>query len=40
MHHKRRKMGRRESRKLFTRTAQFVHPKNIHMAPMRGGFRL
>lgn len=37
---KRHKMSRGASRKLFTRTAQYVHPKNVHSTPMRGGFRL
>lgn len=37
---KRHKMSRKASRKLFTRTAQYVHPKNVHSMPMRGGFRL
>lgn len=34
------KMKKRDSRKLFSKTAQYVHPKNVHQAPMRGGFRL
>lgn len=37
---KRKKLGRKASRKLFSRTAQYVHPKNVHNSPMRGGFRL
>lgn len=37
---RRRKMSRRSSKKLFSRTAQYIHPRNIHQAPMRGGFRL
>lgn len=37
---KRHKMSRRGSRKLFARTAQYVHPKNVYRAPMRGGFRI
>jgi len=37
---KRCRMSRKASRKLFSRTAQYVHPKNVHNAPMRGGFRL
>jgi hypothetical protein len=37
---KRHKMTRKSSRKLFSRTAQYVHPKNVHSSPMRGGFRL
>lgn len=38
--HGRHKMSKRHSRKLFTKTAQWIHPLNIHNAPMRGGFRL
>lgn len=37
---RRKRMGRKASRKLFSRTAQYIHPKNVHRAPMRGGFRL
>lgn len=37
---KRHKMSRKKSKKLFTRTAQYVNPRNIHNAPMRGGFRI
>nr|QJB19799.1 MAG: hypothetical protein [Microvirus sp.] len=37
---KRHKMSRKSSRRLFSRTAQYIHPKNVHAAPMRGGFRL
>jgi len=36
----RRKVSRKGSKKLFRRTAQYVHAKNVHQAPMRGGFRL
>lgn len=36
---KRHKMPARSSQKLFSRTAQKVHPKNVTM-PMRGGIRL
>jgi hypothetical protein len=40
-HHKRRvKLSKRSSRRLFSRTAQYVHPRNIHRSPMRGGFRI
>lgn len=38
--YKRRKMSRGSSRKLFSKTAQYIHPKNVHNSPMRGGFRL
>jgi hypothetical protein len=34
------KMSKRHSRKHFTHAAQWVHPVNVHSAPMRGGFRL
>ncbi|UDN67652.1 hypothetical protein [robinz microvirus RP_82] len=37
---KRYKMGNAQSRRLFTRTAKSVHPKNAPAAPMRGGIRL
>jgi hypothetical protein len=33
------KIPQRKSEKLFTRTAQKVHPRNLTM-PMRGGIRL
>lgn len=35
---KRSKLSAKTSRKLFSRTAQKVHPKNT-MMPMRGGIR-
>lgn len=34
------KMSKHHSRRHFSRVAQWVHPVNIHSAPMRGGFRL
>ena len=37
---KRRKMKKSYSRKLFTRTARKVNPRNHLLAPMRGGIRL
>lgn len=37
---RRSKMSRKKSRRLFSKTAQYVHPKNVHNVPMRGGFRL
>lgn len=37
---KRHRMSRRRSRKLFRKTAQFIHPRNAHSQPMRGGFRI
>jgi hypothetical protein len=37
---KRGRMSRRKSKKLFSRTAQYIHPKNVHRSPMRGGFRI
>lgn len=36
----RRKMGRRESKKSFTRGAVRKHKKNFKSNPMRGGIRL
>ena len=36
---KRHKLGKRHSRKLFTKTAKRVHGQNVR-APMRGGIRL
>jgi len=37
---KRKKMSKKASRKSFSKTAQYIHPKNVHRDPMRGGFRL
>lgn len=37
---RRSKMSNGGSRKLFTRTAQRVHPKNNSTLSMRGGIRL
>jgi len=37
---RRSKMSRKKSRKLFSKTSQYVNVKNIHRAPMRGGIRL
>lgn len=34
------KMSRGKSRKMFSGTAQWIHPMNVHSEPMRGGFRL
>ncbi len=36
---KRRKVSRRGSKRLFTKTASMVHKKNV-VHPMRGGIRL
>lgn len=36
----RKRMGRKASRKNFTRNAVRVHGKNVRMRPMRGGIRL
>lgn len=36
----RNKMSRRRSKKMFTRTAKRVHPKNGMGRPMRGGIRM
>lgn len=37
---KRRKMSKRKSKKLFSKTARKVHMKNVGAQPMRGGIRL
>lgn len=37
---KRKRISRKYSKKMFTRTAQWVHPKNVQHSPMRGGYRL
>nr|WAE43873.1 MAG: DNA binding protein [Microviridae sp.] len=37
---KRKRMSKKSSRKNFSKTAQYIHPKNIHRTPMRGGFRI
>jgi hypothetical protein len=37
---RRRKMGMRKSKKLFTKTASRTHRKNVQSRPMRGGIRL
>lgn len=37
---RRHKMSNHKSRKVFTRTARSVHPKNTPAMPMRGGIRL
>lgn len=34
------KMGRKHSKRVFTKGAQSVHPKNHRSRPMRGGIRL
>lgn len=37
---KRHKMQNKHSKRLFTRTAERVNPRNLMGAPMRGGIRL
>jgi len=37
---KRSKIPRNKSKKLFRKTASFVHNKNVNATPMRGGIRL
>lgn len=37
---KRQRMSKKASKRLFTRTAQYIHPKNVHRISMRGGFRI
>jgi len=36
---KRHKVGRKHSKKLFTKTAKRTHVRNVHSYPMRGGIR-
>lgn len=36
----RKPMKRKKSQKLFTKTAERVHPKNVFNVMMRGGIRL
>lgn len=36
----RKKMNRRKSRSMFTRTASMTHYKNIKPRPQRGGIRM
>lgn len=37
---KRSRMGKRSSRKLFTKTASMTNSRNVHTHVMRGGIRL
>ena len=37
---RRNRMGKKKSRKVFTKTAKRVHKKNLYSNPMRGGIRL
>lgn len=37
---KRSKVSKRVSRKIFAKTASRPHPKNVKIAPSRGGIRL
>lgn len=37
---KRRKLRKKASKKMFSATADSVHPINLKAIPMRGGFRL
>lgn len=37
---RRRRMSRRRSRRLFSRTALRTRRKNLRARPMRGGFRI
>ena len=37
---KRKAMSRRHSKKLFRKTAQKIHKRNVSTNPMRGGIRL
>lgn len=37
---KRQKVSKRKSKKIFSRTADRTHRKNVQPVPMRGGFRI
>ena len=37
---KRKKLSKKKSRRLFSKTAAKTHRKNVRAMPMRGGFRL
>jgi len=37
---RRKTMTLANSRRYFSRVAQYIHPINIHKMPARGGFRL
>ena len=37
---KRQKVSKRKSKKIFSRTADKTHRKNVQPVPMRGGFRI
>lgn len=37
---RRRRIGKRHSRKMFTKHAKRVHPRNVRPVAMRGGYRL
>lgn len=37
---RRKRMSRRKSRRLFSRTASRTRKKNLRAVPMRGGFRI
>lgn len=40
MSFKRRKMSKKKSKRLFSKTASFTNARNVHSHPMRGGIRL
>lgn len=37
---RRKRASRRYDRKVFSSTAARVHPKNLKLSPMRGGYRI
>ena len=37
---RRQRMGKKKSRKVFSKTARKTHKKNLYSNPMRGGIRL
>lgn len=37
---RRQKMSKSHSSYVFSQTARYIHPLNMHRHPMRGGFRI
>jgi hypothetical protein len=37
---RRSRIGRKRSKKMFSKHARKVHKRNLHSHPMRGGFRI
>lgn len=36
----RRRLKKKHSKRLFTKTARKIHKRNLHAHPIRGGFRV